>query len=136
LKTLHLLKIIPPIDASFVLKGNDISWSNPWHYHPELQLIFCISGKGTNFVGNAITGIEDGEILLFGTNLPHTRQRDSAYYKANANEQPESIVLQFKKDFLGESFFDIQEFVIVRDLMERALRGLKFYRKTLAFILR
>jgi AraC-like DNA-binding protein len=134
MKTPHLLKIIPPIDASFVLKGDDISWSNPWHYHPELELIFCIRGKGTNFVGSAITSIEDGEILLFGSNLPHTRQRDRAYYEANVKEQPESIVVQFKKDFLGESFFDIQEFVHVRDLMDRALRGLKFYGKTIASI--
>lgn len=127
MKTPHLLKIIPPIDASFVLKGDEISWSNPWHYHPELELIYCIRGKGTNFVGNAITSIEDGEILLFGTNLPHTRQRDKAYYEAHEKEKPESIVVQFRKDFLGETFFNIQEFVHINDLMERALRGLKFH---------
>ena len=134
MKTPHLLKIIPPIDASFVLKGDEIPWTNPWHYHPELELIFCIRGKGTNFVGNAITSIEDGEILLFGSNLPHTRQRDRAYYEANSNEQPESIVLQFRENFLGDTFFDIQEFVHIKDLMERALRGLKFYGATIVSV--
>ena len=134
MKKPHLLKIIPPIDTSFVLKGDDIAWNNPWHYHPELELIFCISGKGTNFVGNAIKSIEEGEILLFGSNLPHTRQRDKAFYEANIDKKPESIVLQFREDFLGETFFQIHEFLPIRDLMNRALRGLKFFGDTIQVV--
>jgi AraC-like DNA-binding protein len=129
-----LLKILPPIDASFVLKGDNIAWNNPWHYHPELELIFCISGKGTNFVGNAIKSIEEGEILLFGSNLPHTRQRDKAYYEANSDKSPESIILQFREDFLGERFFQIPEFLPIKDMMQRALRGLKFYGNTIRVV--
>ncbi len=127
----HLLKIIPPVDSSFILKGDEIAWNNPWHYHPELELIFCIKGKGTNFVGNAIRSIEEGEILLFGSNLPHTRQRDKGFYEQNTKEKPESIVIQFRLDFLGEKFFDIQEFLHINELANRALRGLKFSGKTL-----
>jgi AraC-like DNA-binding protein len=134
MKNPHLLKIIPPIDASFVLKGDNIAWNNPWHYHPELELIFCISGRGTNFVGNAIRSIEEGEILLFGSNLPHTRQRDKVYYESNIDLNPESIVIQFRGDFLGETFFQIQEFIHIYDLMERALRGLKFYGNTIVSV--
>jgi AraC-like DNA-binding protein len=127
----HLLKIIPPVDSSFILKGDEIVWNNPWHYHPELELIFCIKGKGTNFVGNAIRSIEEGEILLLGSNLPHTRQRDKGFYDQNIEEKPESIVIQFKLDFLGENFFSIQEFLHINELANRALRGIKFSGKTL-----
>ena len=127
----HLLKIIPPVDSSFILKGDEIVWNNPWHYHPELELIFCIKGKGTNFVGNSIRSIEEGEILLFGSNLPHTRQRDKGFYEQNVEEKPESIVIQFRLDFLGENFFSIQEFLHIDELANRALRGLKFSGKTL-----
>lgn len=127
MKKPHLLKIIPPVDASFVLKGDAIAWDNPWHYHPELELIYCIKGKGTNFVGNAIHSIEEGEVLLFGSNLPHTRQRDRLFYELNHQESPESIVIQFKVDFLGEYFFRIQEFAHIGELFSNALRGIKFY---------
>jgi AraC-like DNA-binding protein len=127
----HLLKIIPPVDASFILKGDEIDWKNPWHYHPELELIYCIKGKGTNFVGNAIHSIEEGEILLFGSNLPHTRQRNKAFYETNIEEKPETIVIQFTKDFLGLDFFKIQEFSHVQELFDNALRGLKFMGQSL-----
>ena len=127
MKKPHLLKIIPPVGASFVLKGDAIAWDNPWHYHPELELIYCIKGKGTNFVGNAIHSIEEGEVLLFGSNLPHTRQRDRLFYELNHQESPESIVIQFKVDFLGEYFFRIQEFAHIGELFSNALRGIKFH---------
>ena len=102
----HLLKIIPPFENSFVIKGDEIAWNNPWHYHPEIELLYCIKGKGTNFIGNTIRTIEEGELLLLGKNLPHTRQRDKEYYQVNSAEKPESIVIQFRDDFLGENFFD------------------------------
>lgn len=122
----HLLKLSHPLEASFILKGDPIAWDNPWHYHPEIELLYCIKGKGTNFVGNAIQGIEEGEILLFGKNLPHTRQRDPEYYRLHPDEEPETIVVQFREDFLGPGFFRLPEFAPVHDLLIRASRGLKF----------
>lgn len=126
----RFLKIIPPLDNSIVVKGDEIALNNPWHYHPEIELLYCISGKGTNFVGNSIRSIEEGELLLFGENLPHTRQRDHSYYKENPGLQPKTIVVQFRYDFLGKDFFSVNEFAHVRQLLIRATRGLKFSGKT------
>jgi AraC-like DNA-binding protein len=126
----HLLKIIPPPESSIVVKGDAIAWDNPWHYHPEIELLYCIRGKGTNFVGNCIRSIEEEELLMFGTNLPHTRQRDKNYYSQCPEDIPESIVIQFRPDFLGEHFFDLKEFVHVKDLLEHARRGIKFLGNT------
>ena len=123
----HLLKIIPPHENSIVVKGDDIAWNNPWHYHPELELLYCIKGKGTNFIGNCIRSIEEGELLLFGKNLPHTRQRDKDYYVTHNLETPETIVMQFREDFLGENFFSVKEFSHIPGLISRASRGLKFF---------
>ncbi len=122
----HLLKIIPPLQKSIVVKGDDIALSNPWHYHPEIELLYCIKGKGTNFIGNCIRNIEEGEILLFGKNLPHTRQQDRDYYSSRPDEIPESVVVQFRDDFLGDGFFNIPEFNHIRNLLDHGLRGLKF----------
>ena len=122
----HLLKIIPPLQKSIVVKGDDIALNNPWHYHPEIELLFCIKGRGTNFIGNYIRNIEEGEILLFGRNLPHTRQRDRDYYNQKPDENPESIVVQFREDFLGEHFFNVLEFQHIQNLFDHALRGIKF----------
>lgn len=115
------------MEKSIVIKGDDIAWNNPWHFHPEIELLYCIKGKGTNFIGNSIRSIEEGELLLLGKNLPHTRQRDAIYYVENPAEKPESIVIQFRDDFLGEHFFELKEFAHVHDLLHRARVGLKFF---------
>jgi AraC-like DNA-binding protein len=127
----HLLKIIPPIENSIVIKGDGIAWNNPWHYHPEIEILHCIKGKGTNFIGNSIRYIEEGELLLLGKNLPHTRQRDREYYHLHPNENPESIVVQFRDDFLGENFFNLREFNHIRTILDQATLGLKFFGETL-----
>ena len=126
----HLLKIIPPFEHSIVVKGDNIPWNNPWHFHPEIELIHCIKGKGTTFIGNSIRALEEGEVLLIGRNVPHTRQRDPDYYSTHPDEEPESIVVQFREDFLGERFFDVREFLSVKDMLARALRGVKFLGET------
>ena len=122
----HLLKIIPPLEESIVIKDDFIALNNPWHYHPEIELLYCLKGKGTNFIGNSIRTIEEGELLLLGKNLPHTRQRDREYYEQNSGEIPETIVIQFKEDFLGADFFRLRDFSHIGDLLMRALRGIKF----------
>ncbi len=126
----HLLKLSPPLQASMILKGDAIAWNNPWHFHPEIELLYCIRGKGTNFVGNAIQGIEEGELLMLGKNLPHTRQRDRDYYIQHPDEVPETIVVQFLDTFLGNGFFKLPEFAHIDELLLRAVRGLKFYGQT------
>jgi AraC-like DNA-binding protein len=128
----HLLKIIPPLENSIVIKGDEIAWNNPWHYHPEIEILYCIKGKGTNFIGNSIRSIEEGELFVLGKNLPHTRQRDKVYYQENPNEKPESIVIQFLEDFLGENFFSLREFAHIRKMLNQATLGLKFFGDTLA----
>lgn len=121
----HLLKISAP-SRNFIIKDDQIAWDNPWHFHPEIELLYCIKGKGTNYVGNYVHSIEEGEILLFGSNLPHTRQRLKSYYNEHPEEVPETIVIQFHPDFLGSDFFCLKEFLPIAHLFEKAKRGLKF----------
>jgi AraC-like DNA-binding protein len=126
----HLLKISTPSQTSFVVKDDQIAWNNPWHFHPEIELLYCIKGKGMNYVGNYVHAIEEGEILLFGSNLPHTRQRLKSYYQEYSSEVPETIVIQFHENFLGEEFFKLKEFSPVFHLLAKSRRGLKFTGRT------
>lgn len=121
-----LLKVPAGEESSFIIKGDDISWNNPWHFHPEIELLFCIRGRGTNFVGGYIHPIEEGELLFIGKNLPHTRQRDRAWYEAHPDESPETIVIQFREELFGDNFFNLRECVHIRTLLQKAQRGLKF----------
>ena len=89
-------------------------------------MLYCIKGKGTNFIGNSISSIEEGELFLFGKNLPHTRLADESHYQLNGREIPEAIVIQFQEDFLGDKFLEVNEFAHLKNLLEHASRGIRF----------
>jgi AraC-like DNA-binding protein len=114
------------LDSSFLLKENDLSENNPWHFHPEVELFHCIEGKGTNFIGNYVQPIENGELILIGKNLPHSRQADKSQKKGVVR----TIELKFKDNFLGDNFFALKEFTHIEALLKRAQRGLKFNAET------
>lgn len=42
-------------------------FSNPWHFHEELELTFIIQSEGTKFIGDHISEFKPGEIVLLGS---------------------------------------------------------------------
>jgi AraC-like DNA-binding protein len=123
-------KIIQPADSSFIVKMDNIPAKNPWHYHPECEIILFLEAKGTRFVGDNIEAITESEILLLGENLPHTTQRDRRYYDNHPHITPQVIIVQFHKDFLGKALWGKTEFLSISELLNKAARGLRFTGKT------
>ncbi len=96
----------------------------PWHHHPEFELTYLIQGEGKKNVGDHISEINGEELLLFGTNLPHS-------WSCTENSKPKSIskqiVVQFPYDFLGEDFFTNAAFSKIRELLQISFRGVLFH---------
>ncbi|MCY7352332.1 MAG: AraC family transcriptional regulator [Cytophagaceae bacterium] len=125
------LRTIPhPAGASLTVKADDIPASNPWHYHPELEIALATRARGTRFVGDGIGRIDDGDVWLIGSNLPHTCQRDCDYYAVHPDERPDMTIVQFLPYFLGETLWETPEFAPIGELFGRALRGLRFTGET------
>ena len=127
-------KLSLPVSNSFVLKTDDMPLKNPWHYHPEIELMYVHNGHGTRFIGDSVASLEECDLFLIGSNLPHTTQRDLHYYSDHPNEKPFAIVVQFHPDFLGKDLFRTPEFMSIQVLLSHARRGLRFIgpeRKTL-----
>ncbi|MDV7140399.1 AraC family transcriptional regulator [Maribacter sp. TH_r10] len=91
-----------------------------WHFHPELELHYVNKGHGKRHVGNHISYFNNSQLLLIGENLPHKGFTDGI-----TNNGMETII-QFKKDFLGDAFFDIPEMKNIKTLFEKANKGLLF----------
>lgn len=119
-------KLTLPVSNSFVVKTDDIPLKNPWHYHPEVELVYFYEGRGTRFIGDSICGIKNRELILIGTNLPHTFQRDQHFYQEHAGQKPLLVITQFLPEFLGREFFRTPEFQTIQRLLIRAGRGLFF----------
>lgn len=118
-----------PIESSFNIKI-DRALATPFHFHPEIELLYSIKGRGTDYIGNSIETIVEEELLLYGENVPHTRLKDENYYETFPNEAPEAIVVQFRKDFLGSTFFDYKELYHIGELINRSAKGLRFFGNT------
>jgi AraC-like DNA-binding protein/quercetin dioxygenase-like cupin family protein len=89
-----------------------------WHYHPEYELTYILKGNGYRVVGNSHEQFSEGDLVLLGSNLPHTwcgKLDDSA--------PSEALVIQFSKDFI-EPFLKLNESRSIKKLLELSHRGI------------
>ncbi|PRY53293.1 AraC-like DNA-binding protein [Arcticibacter pallidicorallinus] len=99
--------------------------NNKWHYHVEVELIHFNKGKGTQFVGDSINRFQPGDVVLIGSEMPHISRFDDQYFEP-ANTLPVDIrVAHFQPNFFGEVFLNLPENKIIRELLEKAKRGIK-----------
>ncbi len=117
-------KISPDSGSSFRL----IHWKSEndryfWHYHPEFEIVFVRKGSGKLHIGEHLKNYEEGELVFIGPNLPHTG------FGYGVIGEHEEIVVQIRRDFLGEDFFQKPELQAITGLFERAKRGLSFVGK-------
>ena len=114
-------KITDPPERSFtvktVIRESRPLLSQAWHYHPELEICFTEKSHGRRFVGNHITDYAEGDLVMFGPNLPHGFTTD---YHC------EQVVIQMTGDFLGNVFLEKPELRGVKSLFEQSRRGLEF----------
>ncbi len=117
-----------PLHHSFLLREYALpAFDAPYHVHPEIELTLILSSRGRRFVGTHIADFSPGDLVLLGSNLPHCWRND-----ARNRDPARSIVVQFRSDFLGETFWQAPELNPVARLLERARVGLQFTGKTAA----
>jgi AraC-like DNA-binding protein len=93
-----------------------------WHYHPECELTYVLQGEGTRFVGDSVDHFKAGDLVMVGPNIPHCWTNDDVNNKASPKN--ELVVLQFMPTCLGEDFLNSPDAQALRDVFERAKRGL------------
>jgi AraC-like DNA-binding protein len=109
-----------------IVRGAD--YGTPWHFHPELELTLTLKSRGHRMVGDNISVLRPGDLVFVGSNLPHVWHQDREAERGT--DAVHAIVVQFKADFLGESFMEKPELQGVRQLFRRASRGLQVAGRT------
>ncbi|MCX6254761.1 MAG: AraC family transcriptional regulator [Bacteroidia bacterium] len=99
-------------------------FTSPFHLHDEFELILIVKSHGKLFIGNSITNFTDGELYLFAPGLPHCFFNTRGYDKGN--ELAHAIVIQFRKDFLGDAFFEKNEVSNLKRLIKKSESGVQF----------
>jgi len=110
------------LHSFLVRKFEEKSFSAPYHFHPEYELTFILSGSGKRYVGANMNDFYPGDFALLGSNLPHCWKTEQTMRK----EKSGSIVVQFQKEFLGTHFFDTPEMAGVLQLLQKSSNGVQF----------
>lgn len=125
-----LKKSVSSIHSFIVQELCGTAFDPNWHFHPEYQLFCVVEGAGTRFVGDTIRPFGPGDLVLLGPDLPHLWRSDPPRGPADGAGTARGIVVYFRADFLGRDFFEKQEMVLLKQLFEKAGRGLEVRGRT------
>ncbi|HEY0246083.1 MAG TPA: AraC family transcriptional regulator [Mucilaginibacter sp.] len=126
-----LKKATPNPDQSFnIHKDIGHNMLSAWHYHPEIELLLIKRSLGTCLIGDYVGPFKNGDLYLFGSNLPHTFRHERKYIERTDEKIGESIVILFQNDFFGSTFLNLPETKGIVRLFEVAKLGLKIQGET------
>jgi AraC-like DNA-binding protein len=99
------------------IQGDD--YGTPWHFHPEIEFALVRKSGGYRVVGDDVTNLQAGDLVLIGSDLPHVFYHDKDTGAADA------LIIQFNANFAGDSLVRHPDFRPIQRLFDRATRGLK-----------
>jgi AraC-like DNA-binding protein len=110
-----------PDNSVFVHQHSEQRANMPfWHFHPELELVYVDKGQGKRHIGSHLSYFHNSQLLLIGANLPHHGFSDRLTTRGS------ETIVQFKPDFLGDTFLNMPEMKSIAGLFERAKKGVLF----------
>jgi AraC-like DNA-binding protein len=125
-----ILKEITPLTSSdcfTIFTRTKSKFDFPLHSHEELELNFIMNAKGAKrVIGDHIAEIDDLELVLVGSNLPHVWQTHKC-----KSEEIKEITIQFHKDLFDEKFLRRNQMSFIRNMLERSAKGILFSKQTI-----
>lgn len=94
-----------------------------WHYHPEIEICYVRQGRGKRIIGESIEDFESGDLVLVGSNVPHSWITDEQFNTSDKNM--EVFVVQFDMAVF-QRFVGMPEFHRIEQLLLEATKGLYF----------
>ncbi len=130
----NILREITPLtsaDCFTIFSRVKTEFDFPLHSHEELELNFIMNAKGAKrIIGDHISEIEELELVLVGSNLPHVWQT----HKCKSKEIKE-ITIQFHKDLFDDKFLRRNQMSFIRKMLERSAKGILFSKETIQQIM-
>lgn len=124
-------KINKPEDQSFYLEEvTKPYFPDPWHFHPEIEILYVREGYGIKYVGDSISPFFPGDLVIIGSDTPHVWSCSSDYLNMENNRISSAICIQFMEDMLEKSLRDIPEFHKIHAFLNESKRGMRFENRT------
>ncbi|TAN01895.1 MAG: AraC family transcriptional regulator [Chitinophagaceae bacterium] len=118
----HEITPLKQSDCFWVAKRLKSCFDFPLHYHEEYELNFISNAKGAQrVIGDHIGEIDDLELVLVGSNLPH------AWFTNNMNsKRVNEITIQFHKNLFSDKFLKRDQLSFIRIMLEKSNQGILF----------
>jgi AraC-like DNA-binding protein len=117
-------------DCFMVFARHKSKFDFPIHYHEEFELNFIENASGAKrIVGDNIETINELELVLVGANIPH-----GWFTHDCRSESIYEVTIQFHKDLFDDKFLKRNQMSFIRNLLERAHRGISFSADTIKAI--
>ncbi len=100
---------------------SELRWE--YHYHPEIELVCVVSGNGSRHVGYHKSNFRDGDLVLIGSNIPHSG------FGLNSLDPHEEIVIQFSEEII-QFPANVKEFNDIRKMIGLSKFGILFSSET------
>ncbi|MDE5676859.1 MAG: AraC family transcriptional regulator [Phocaeicola sp.] len=127
-----LLKEVSPLsskDCFILIERQKSNFNFPIHIHPEYELNYIENAKGAQrIVGDSIEEIEEEELVLVANpQLEHAWMDHN-----NTSQNIHEITIQFHPDLFSDTFLNKNQMISIRQLFQRAYKGVAFSRETIA----
>jgi AraC-like DNA-binding protein/quercetin dioxygenase-like cupin family protein len=121
-------RLITEADEGFVFKAIRASgFDCPWHVHPEYELILVLRGNGYRIVGDSISRLAAGDMVMVGPSLPHIWQDEP---DSDGAPSVHFLLIQFEDRFLADGLLKLPAMEPLRRLLHAAKRGLHIVGRT------
>lgn len=130
-------KINRPEDQSFYLEEVIKPYfTDPWHYHPEVEILYVREGYGSKYVGDSINSFYPGDIVIIGSDTPHVHICNPEYLYPESKLRSSAICIQFTESIFTQALSDIPELFKINKLLNDSKRGIYFNNGTRELLVR
>ena len=124
-----LESLLVPEGASWTYFYRRLDESIPfnWHYHLEFELTLTLNSQGQRYVGDSIESYDDGDLVLLGSNLPHTWMSQR---KVDDSQPHVAHVFWIRPDWIHTLIDTLVELRPFKAMLQSSNRGLVFSAET------
>lgn len=98
----------------------------PWHFHPEMEILYVEKSTGTRFVGDHSEAFDEGDVGMIGSNLPHVWKSDPIYKKNIPDLIARVYVIHFNDAIFKNQLAVLPEMQRINQLLFDSQFGIKF----------
>ena len=128
-------EISPGINSYLsLIERDDAFFKAPFHFHPELELVYITESYGKRIIGDCIEPFATGDMVFIGSNLPHVWLNDEIFYKDFPHLKAKAIVLYFNKNIFSKEFYEMKEVLKINEFFQNAEKGIRITGETKDFV--